>query len=87
MPHATNNETNKMKATGTGHFPSRVMAVLNEEEVQQTMHWLPDGKAFIVCNTPQFAKTVLKKHFKGIQLHSFTKSLSRKCNCEKSPPL
>ena len=80
------NMSNGVEATGTGHFPSRVMAILNLEEVHQTMHWLPDGKAFIISNPPQFANTVLKTHFKGIQLHSFNKSLTRELNTMQTRP-
>ena len=61
-----------------GHFPNRLMAILElgDEEVQKTMHWLPDGKAFTITKPDLFADTVLQKHFKGVQFISFQKNLS-----------
>lgn len=61
-----------------GHFPNRLMAILElgDEEVQKTMHWLPDGKAFTITKPDLFADTVLQKYFKGVQLFSFQKNLS-----------
>ena len=88
MPHLNkpNDMNNESKAASTGHFPSRVMAILNDEEVQKTMHWLPDGKAFMISKPSEFTETVLKKHFKGVQLLSFVKSLSRECDCANLAP-
>jgi hypothetical protein len=61
----------------TGHVPSRLMAILADEDVQQSMHWLPDGKAFEISKPAVFVKTTLKKHFKGVQFFSFHRSLIR----------
>jgi hypothetical protein len=61
----------------TGHVPSRLMAILADEDVQQSMRWLPDGNAFEITKPEVFVKTTLKKHFKGVQFYSFHRSLIR----------
>lgn len=52
-------------------FPERVMSLLNDEQVQQCMHWLPSGRAFEIHDPEKFEEMVLKAHFNSIKLESF----------------
>lgn len=81
-PAATmNEEINNSR----GHVPSRLMAILDHEDVQQSMHWLPDGKAFRISKPTVFIETALKKYFKGVKFLSFQTSLLRECNLKSAP--
>lgn len=63
-------------SNNSGHFPNRLMAILDDEEVQKTMHWDAMGLAFTITKPDLFAGTVLQKYFKGVQFISFQKNLS-----------
>jgi hypothetical protein len=57
-------------------FPEKLMAVLEDREVGDTIQWNSQGDAFgIVPET--FNGQVLKKHFQGTKFESFTRKLNR----------
>lgn len=35
--------------------------------------WLPDGKAFVICDVKEFTKNVVPKFFKASKFSSFTR--------------
>ena len=59
-------------------FPQRLISVLDEEEAQQSIHWIADGRAFEIHNPKLFQETILKTHFQSIQLESFVVKLLSK---------
>lgn len=60
-------------------FPKRLMSLLDDEDVQKVMHWLPDGRSFTISNPDLFYEIVLKAHFNSIKFDSFTVRLRSKC--------
>lgn len=57
-------------------FPEKLMELLNSEEYQESMCWLPNGNAFAL-HPPKFLKEILPKHFEGTKFESFTRKLNR----------
>lgn len=65
-------------------FPHRLLSVLGDEEAQQSIRWLPDGRAFDIHNPNKFTTDVLKTHFNSISLETFVTLLKRECtSCVK----
>jgi hypothetical protein len=64
------------------NFPSRLMSLLDDEEIQQVMHWLPDGYTFVISKPELFHEVVLKKHFNSVKFDSFIVRLRSKCITE-----
>eukprot|EP00804_Cyclotella_cryptica_P016207 CCRYP_005707-RA/>CCRYP_005707-RA protein AED:0.00 eAED:0.00 QI:238/1/1/1/0/0/2/174/240 len=58
-------------------FPGRLMTLLNDENVQKCMHWLPSGLAFEISNPELFVDTVLRIHFNSVQFESFVVRLGK----------
>ena len=65
--------------TKTATFPQRVMALLDDEDAQQSIHWLPDGRVFKIHKPEEFEKEVLTKYFNSIKLDSFVIRLKSEC--------
>lgn len=57
-------------------FPEKLMELLNCEECQDAMCWLPNGNAFALHPTI-FMNKILPKHFEGTKFESFTRKLNR----------
>ncbi len=47
------------------------MYLLEDEDVQKVMHWLPCGRAFEILDPELCAGTVLKNHFNSVKFESF----------------
>jgi hypothetical protein len=60
-------------------FPQRIMALLEDEGMQQCMHWLPSGRAFRIFDPVRFEEIVLKAHFNSIKMESFVIRLGSEC--------
>jgi hypothetical protein len=61
-------------------FPQRLMSLLEDEEGQLGIRWLPDGQAFEIYDSEMFEQ-ILKARFNSIQLNSFVFRLKSKCCC------
>ena len=61
-------------------FPGQLMSLLNDEDVQRCIHWLPSGRAFTISKPELFVNTVLKMHFNSVQFESFVVRLKSKYN-------
>lgn len=58
-------------------FPSKLMAMLSNEEHAKVIAWLPHGKIFCIYNKKDFVETVLPRYFNNSKFTSFTKQLRR----------
>jgi hypothetical protein len=47
------------------------MCLLEDEDVQKVMHWLPCGRAFEILDPDLCAETVLQNHFNSVKFESF----------------
>jgi len=76
MQFATGSErTSPTTEGGLLTFPEKLISLLNEGQVSDSMWWLPDGDAF--CLQPQrFSEKVLEPHFR-CKFESFTRKLNR----------
>lgn len=74
MPH-THTESNENTTT----FPQRLMSLLEDETVQQAMHWLTSGRAFEISDPNLMTSVVLETHFNSIHLNSFLVRLKSEC--------
>ena len=54
------------------------MSLLEDEDVQKCMHWLPSGRAFEISNRDLFISTVLRYHLNSTQFESFLVRLGSK---------
>ncbi|KAL7474203.1 hypothetical protein ACHAW6_001588, partial [Cyclotella cf. meneghiniana] len=59
------------------NFPNRLRNLLDDEDVQKVMHWLPCGRAFEILDPELFAETVLKNHFNSVKFESFIVRLKK----------
>lgn len=60
------------------NFPSRIIALLQDEDIQKAVHWLPDGLSFEIVKPDLFEELVLKTHFNSIKFDSFLVRLRSK---------
>lgn len=61
-------------------FPQKLMDILSDPDVlvQESISWLPHGKAFKIRNRGQFEKHVMPKFFhRKAKYSSFTRKLNR----------
>ena len=58
------------------NFPERLMKLLQDETLGDSMKWLPNGDGFSL-NPKDFQAVVLDKHFFGTKYESFTRKLNR----------
>jgi chemotaxis protein histidine kinase CheA len=70
------NNTMRTSAGRRLTFPEKLMELLNSEDCQESMCWLPNGNAFALHPT-LFMKVILPKHFEGTKFESFTRKLNR----------
>ncbi|KAL7476955.1 hypothetical protein ACHAW6_002779 [Cyclotella cf. meneghiniana] len=59
------------------NFPNRLISLLEDEDVQKVMHWLPCGRAFEIVDPELCAETVLKNHFNSVKFESFIVRLKK----------
>jgi len=58
-------------------FPQRLLQVLDEEEANEIISWLPHGNSFIVYDKKKFVDSILPRFFKESKFTSFTRKLNR----------
>jgi hypothetical protein len=59
-------------------FPQRLMEILTTESNQESICWLPHGRAFIVRNRKLFQETVMPRYFsRKAKYSSFARKLNR----------
>mmetsp|Transcript_11250 Transcript_11250/g.24326 ORF Transcript_11250/g.24326 Transcript_11250/m.24326 type:complete len:561 (-) Transcript_11250:317-1999(-) len=58
-------------------FPQRLMELLDSEESNDIIGWLPHGRGFLIYQKRRFAADILPKHFKQSKFTSFTRKLNR----------
>lgn len=57
--------------------PQRLLQMLNDEENQPIVSWLPHGKGWVIHNKQRFSDFILPKYFKKSKFTSFTRKLNR----------
>ena len=60
------------------NFPSRLMSLLEDEEVNKAIHWLPDGETIAITKPDLFDELVLKRYLNSIKFESFLVRLRSK---------
>ena len=58
-------------------FPQVLHQILSMTEYQAIVHWLDDGRSFIIEDRRRFALEILPKYFESSLFHSFTRKLNR----------
>lgn len=58
-------------------FPRVLHQILSMTEYQAIVHWLDDGRSFIIEDKRRFALEILPKYFESSLFHSFTRKLNR----------
>lgn len=58
-------------------FPQVLHQILSMTEYQAIVHWLDDGRSFIIEDKRRFALEILPKYFESSLFHSFTRKLNR----------
>jgi hypothetical protein len=59
-------------------FPQRLMEILSDERYNDSISWLPHGRAFVIKNRKLFGETVMPKYFsRKAKYSSFTRKLNR----------
>jgi len=57
--------------------PEVLMHLLLDPENYSTMHFLPNGDAFVICNVKEFLKSLMKKYFRLTKFGCFIGKLQR----------
>jgi len=60
---------------GCKTFPEKLMHMIESEDGNGVMSWLPNGKAFVILNPKKFTLEVLPKYFQRSEYSSFTRKL------------
>ena len=59
-------------------FPQRLMEILADPLAQESICWLPHGRAFIIRKRDKFAEEVMPRYFsRKAKYSSFTRKLNR----------
>lgn len=58
-------------------FPQRLMEMLTDETITDSITWLPHGRSFLVHNPAKFTDEVLSRYFGACKFASFTRKLYR----------
>ena len=58
-------------------FPQRLIEMLADETITDSISWLPHGRSFLVHNPAKFTDEVLPKYFGACKFASFTRKLYR----------
>ena len=58
-------------------FPQRLMEMLQDETIADSICWLPHGRSFLVLNPTKFTHDVLPEYFGACKFASFTRKLYR----------
>jgi len=63
-------------------FPERLMDILNDKSLADTITWLPHGRSFVIIRPDVFTEEVLPKYLPPVDARSSTKypSFTRKLN-------
>ena len=63
-------------------FPQRLMAILNDASLSDTVTWLPHGRSFVIIRPDVFTEEVLPKYLPAVDARASTKypSFTRKLN-------
>lgn len=61
----------------TKNFPETLFDVINSDENQHIISWLPHGGGFIIHDKQRFASMILPLYFDGAKFTSFTRRLKR----------
>lgn len=63
-------------------FPERLMDILNDRSLADTVTWLPHGRSFVIIRPDVFTEQVLPKYLPPVDSRSSTKypSFTRKLN-------
>jgi hypothetical protein len=63
-------------------FPERLMAILNDKSIEDTITWLPHGRSFVIIRPDVFMEKVLPKYLPPMDARASTKypSFTRKLN-------
>lgn len=77
MDNVLNTGSDSMEDDNAKIFPQKLMEILNEVSNQNSIAWLPHGKAFLIINRQKFANEVLPKYFRKTKYTSFTRKLNR----------
>lgn len=67
----------KSRQKRTKSFPEKLMDALMNNQRDDAVSWLPDGKSFVVVNDELFVGQVLSKEFKASKYSSFVRKLHR----------
>jgi hypothetical protein len=81
---STNSEDNNMsnqmmeEDDDSKIFPQRLMEILSDEQYNESISWLPHGRAFVIKNRKLFGETVMPRYFsRKAKYSSFTRKLNR----------
>ena len=58
-------------------FPERLMEMLSDETITDSICWLPHGRSFLVVNPTKFTHEVQPEYFGACKFASFTRKLYR----------
>ncbi|GFH57888.1 hypothetical protein CTEN210_14364 [Chaetoceros tenuissimus] len=58
-------------------FPSRLMAILNNNQYRGVIEWIPSGDGFMISDKKRCVREVLMRHFGLSKYESFTRRLNR----------
>ncbi|KAL3917165.1 MAG: hypothetical protein SGILL_004843 [Bacillariaceae sp.] len=58
-------------------FPEKLMQAMLDNEDEQILAWLPDGRSFVIVDPDLFCERVLKETFKEVKYPSFVRKLHR----------
>ena len=63
-------------------FPQRLMAMLNDSTLSESITWLPHGRSFVILRPDVFTEQILPKYLPPIDARGSTKyaSFTRKLN-------
>lgn len=68
----------KEKKRRTKTFPEKLLSsMIDNDEDEDAVAWLPDGKSFVVVNADLFVNQLLRPHFKECKYASFVRKLHR----------
>ena len=87
--HSSTSLTHPTTASSAGEgngklkiFPERLMDILNDKSLVDTVTWLPHGRSFVIIRPDVFTEQVLPKYLPPVDTRSSTKypSFTRKLN-------
>lgn len=70
-------ELHKENSKRPKKFPQKLLDILLDGDNENAISWLPDGRAFSICDRKKLSIIVLPKYFKKSKYASFTRRLNR----------